>query len=88
MAPVTPALWQTAEQKIVTNVISVKQTKEAMDTVRKCRCHRSCPFLLNISQTQRLLETFLAEVEANEPGCELFMLNRDDERFQFVTYEM
>lgn len=39
-------------------------------------------------QTQRLLETFLAKVEKSEPGCELFLLNRDDERFQYVTYEM
>lgn len=28
-----PAVWKSDQQKIVTNVISIRETKEAMDTV-------------------------------------------------------
>lgn len=31
---IIPGAWQANEQKIVTNVISIQQTKEAMDKVR------------------------------------------------------
>lgn len=34
------------------------------------------------------MKTFLQQVQQNEPGCQLFLLTRDDERFQFVTFEM
>ncbi|KAJ4246069.1 hypothetical protein NW762_013814 [Fusarium torreyae] len=67
---ISPGAWYSTSQKIVTNVISVLETKEAM------------------GKTFELLKTFLEHVKANEPGVELFLLNRDDEHFQFVTYEI
>ncbi|KAK9784997.1 putative ABM domain-containing protein [Seiridium cardinale] len=62
--------WQKDGQRIVTNVISVKETKDAMD------------------KTFELLQRFLQQVKEKEPGVELFLLNKDDERFQYVTYEI
>ncbi|KAB5581251.1 hypothetical protein GE09DRAFT_1085685 [Coniochaeta sp. 2T2.1] len=41
-----------------------------------------------MDKTFELLVRFLEQVRENEPGCQLFLVNRDDVNFQFVTYEM
>ncbi|KAM0541580.1 hypothetical protein ACHAPJ_013182 [Fusarium lateritium] len=80
-AGISPGAWHSNSQKIVTNVISVRETKEAMDKAQRFTT-------VNKAETFELLKNFLEHVKSNEPGVELFLLNRDDEHFQFVTYEI
>ncbi|KAH8812148.1 hypothetical protein F5884DRAFT_877610 [Xylogone sp. PMI_703] len=67
---VSPAVWSTPSQIVVTNIISIQENSTAMD------------------EELKLLNNFLEQVYLNEPGVELFLLNRDDAHFQYVTLEI